>query len=173
MRKPDFCICENKGAYQLHSNCATDLRLCFRYIDSTIPLLSKFEISNIQPGYCRTWSITPNTGFLMKSLKLCVNSIESLLFNIVRTFYNRIRELLFLQSVILSLTIPTQNRNNQIRNIAMTVDKMGALFSDNYRTLPFLRNIATVLVHMCFASTKPCSGDFCLYTEHNVQWINV
>ena len=27
MRKPDFCLCENKGADQLHSNCEADLRL--------------------------------------------------------------------------------------------------------------------------------------------------
>ena len=33
MRKPAFCICENKGANQLRSNCAADLRLCFHYID--------------------------------------------------------------------------------------------------------------------------------------------
>ena len=30
MRKPDFFICENKGADQLCSNCTADLRLCFR-----------------------------------------------------------------------------------------------------------------------------------------------
>ena len=40
MRKPAFCICENKGADQLRGNREADQRLCFRYIDSTIPLLS-------------------------------------------------------------------------------------------------------------------------------------
>ena len=39
MRKPDFCICDNKGADQLCSNCTADQRLCFHYSDSTIPLL--------------------------------------------------------------------------------------------------------------------------------------
>ena len=39
MRKPDFCICENKGADQLCGNRTADQRLCFRYIDSTTPLL--------------------------------------------------------------------------------------------------------------------------------------
>ena len=29
LRKPDFCICENKGANQLCSNCTADQRLCF------------------------------------------------------------------------------------------------------------------------------------------------
>ena len=42
MRKPKFCVCENKGADQLSSNCDADQRLCFRYSDSTIPLLCKF-----------------------------------------------------------------------------------------------------------------------------------
>ena len=41
MRKPTFCICENEGAYQLRSNCEADQRLCFCYMDSIIPLLSK------------------------------------------------------------------------------------------------------------------------------------
>ena len=35
MRKPTFCICENKDADQLHGNGEADQRLCFRYIDST------------------------------------------------------------------------------------------------------------------------------------------
>ena len=45
MRKPAYCICENKGADQLRSNCAADQRLCFRYITSTIPRPPKYEIS--------------------------------------------------------------------------------------------------------------------------------
>ena len=47
MRKPDFCICENKDADQLRGNREADQRLCFRYMDSTIPLLSKSEISSL------------------------------------------------------------------------------------------------------------------------------
>ena len=39
MRKPDFCLCENKGTDHLRSNCEADQRLCFRYTDSTISLL--------------------------------------------------------------------------------------------------------------------------------------
>ena len=86
MRKPDFCICENKDADQL---------LCFRYTDSIIPLLPKSaklisvfvfatRIVNslyflnpkpssviVQPGLCRTWSETPKTGFLTSRLKSC------------------------------------------------------------------------------------------------------
>ena len=50
LRKPAFCICENKGADQLHSNCPADHGLCFRYIDTTIPLLPKSENSNLNVG---------------------------------------------------------------------------------------------------------------------------
>ena len=65
MRKPTFCICENKDADQLRGNREADQRLCFRYLDSMIPLLSKSEISSlwpssvaVQPGLCRTRSET-------------------------------------------------------------------------------------------------------------------
>ena len=75
MRKPAFCICENKDADQLRGNREADQRLCFRYIDSTtIPLLPIYEISSlkpsvaVQPGLCRTWSETPKTGFLITRL---------------------------------------------------------------------------------------------------------
>ena len=46
VRKPDFCIFENKDADQLRGNREADQRLCFRYMDSTIPLLPKSEISS-------------------------------------------------------------------------------------------------------------------------------
>ena len=48
MRKPVFCICENKGADQLRGNHAADHRLCFCYIDSIIPHFSESEI-NFKP----------------------------------------------------------------------------------------------------------------------------
>ena len=41
-----ICICENKGADQLRGNREADQRLCFRYTDSTLPLLPKSEISS-------------------------------------------------------------------------------------------------------------------------------
>ena len=46
VRKPDFCLGENKGADQLRGNREADQRLCFRYSNSTIPLLLKSEISS-------------------------------------------------------------------------------------------------------------------------------
>ena len=65
MRKQPFYICQNKDEDQLCGNREADQRLCFRYIDSTIPLLSKSEISSlkpssvaVQPGLCRTRSKT-------------------------------------------------------------------------------------------------------------------
>ena len=45
-RKPDFCLCENKGADQLRGNREADQRLCFCYTDSIFPLLLKSEISS-------------------------------------------------------------------------------------------------------------------------------
>ena len=63
MRKPAFCICENKDADQLRGNREADQHLCFRYTYSTIPLLSKSQISSlypssvvVQPGLCHTVS---------------------------------------------------------------------------------------------------------------------
>ena len=44
--KTGFCKCENKDADQLRGNREADQRLCFRYTDSTIPLLSISEISS-------------------------------------------------------------------------------------------------------------------------------
>ena len=46
MGKPTICICENKGADQLRGNRdrEADQRLCFRYMDGTLPLLLKSEI---------------------------------------------------------------------------------------------------------------------------------
>ena len=96
MRKPDFCICENKDADQLRGNHEADQRLCFRYSDSMILLLSKSKISRlepssgvVQPGLCGTWSETPKTGFLR-----------------TRLIYALLQE-------NLSLRIPTRSKMNQ------------------------------------------------------------
>ena len=75
MRKPAFCICENKDADQLRGNREADQRICFRYSDSTIPLLPESKISSlylsyvaVQPGLCQTRSETRKTGFLITRL---------------------------------------------------------------------------------------------------------
>ena len=43
MRKPDFCICENKDADQLRGYPKADQHLCFRYIDKYFILLSPVQ----------------------------------------------------------------------------------------------------------------------------------
>ena len=82
MGKPTICIGENKGADQLRGNREADQRLCFRYSNSTIPLLLKSEISRfylfsvlVQAGLCRTCSETtllvfPRGGSIMSNRKL-------------------------------------------------------------------------------------------------------
>ena len=73
-------ICENKGTDQLRGIPAADQHLCFRFVDSTIPLLPKFEISSlypssvaVQPGLCQTWSESARTCFLVTRLILTMH----------------------------------------------------------------------------------------------------
>ena len=87
MRKPAFCICENKDTDQLCGNPEADQHLCLRYTDSTIPLLPKYEISSllpscvaVQPSLCQTWLETPKTGFLTTRLK---QTLLSFLFSFI------------------------------------------------------------------------------------------
>ena len=56
VRKPAFCICENKDADQLRGNREADQRLCFRYLDSTIHILPK---SNFQASSHIQWLRSP------------------------------------------------------------------------------------------------------------------
>ena len=74
---------KKKNADQLRGNGEADQRLCFRYTDSTIPLLPKSDISSLyafsvtaQPSLCRTRSETPKTGFLRTRLILCLYRLE-------------------------------------------------------------------------------------------------
>ena len=64
VRKLAFCICENKDADQLRGSREADHRLCFPYIDSTIPLLSKYK--NCKPLAilcgCRAWFVWDLVG---------------------------------------------------------------------------------------------------------------
>ena len=50
MRKLAFCMCQNKGADQLHGYCAADQLLCFHYKGSTIPPLFKFKFPCLSPS---------------------------------------------------------------------------------------------------------------------------
>ena len=62
MRKPAFCICANKDAYQLRSNHTADQRLCFRYMGSTIWFVS--DLVGNQTGFLMTWLIYNTFGKL-------------------------------------------------------------------------------------------------------------
>ena len=64
MRKTAFCICENKDADQLRGNREADQRLCFRYTDTTIPLLSKSENFKLLAIFCgcTAWFVSDLVG---------------------------------------------------------------------------------------------------------------
>ena len=57
MRKPAFCICKNKEADQLRGNYEADQRLCFRYTDSTTPLL--YIYPKVQASSHLLWLYSP------------------------------------------------------------------------------------------------------------------
>ena len=76
MRKPAFAYAKTKTQISFAVTAKLISAFVFRYIDSTIPLLSKSEILSVllfseavQPGLCQTWSETPKTGFLRTRLK--------------------------------------------------------------------------------------------------------
>ena len=70
MRKPAYCICENKDADQLCGNRTTDQRLCFRYtiVQFLYYLNLKFQALVIFCGctaqFVSDWSETPKTGYI-------------------------------------------------------------------------------------------------------------
>ena len=57
--KPTFCICENKGANQLHSNCAADQHVCFPCII-------------VQSLYCLNPNFQSSSHLLWLSIPVCV-----------------------------------------------------------------------------------------------------
>ena len=94
MRKPAFHICENKDTDQLCGNRQADQRLCFRYIDSTIPLLLKSEKFKPPSIFCRctAWFVSDqvgnqNVGFLTTRLISICNKHSSYQF-VVQVFIN-------------------------------------------------------------------------------------
>ena len=58
VRKPAFCICENKDADQLRGNREANQRLCFRYIDSTIRNFKPLTIF----CSCTAWFVSEQVG---------------------------------------------------------------------------------------------------------------
>ena len=56
MRKPDVCLCENKGADQLCCNSTADQRLCFRY---RIVQYTQIQDSSCHLLLCRQVCVRP------------------------------------------------------------------------------------------------------------------
>ena len=89
--KTNKLLMRKKGADQLRSNCEADQRLCFRYTDSTIPLLLKSEISSlslssvlVQAGLCRTcsettWLVFPRGGSNILPLRCPLANSDTIL----------------------------------------------------------------------------------------------
>ena len=86
MRKPDFCLCENKGADQLRSNCEADQRLCVRYTDSTLSLLIKSEQASmlllglymsvcVRPGWKPRRPVFSRRGSFILNFEMMFNRI--------------------------------------------------------------------------------------------------
>ena len=89
MRKPTFCIYENKDADQLRGDREADQRLCFRYIDSMIPLLSKSKIFSllqssvaVQPGLCRNRSETRMLVFSLRVSNVIFTAVKIVVYHI-------------------------------------------------------------------------------------------
>ena len=74
MRKPAFCICENKDADQLRGYREAVQGLCFRYTDSTIPLLPK--ISNCTAQF--VWYLVGNPEDLFSHNKAHIHNSKLL-----------------------------------------------------------------------------------------------
>ena len=79
MRKPVFAYAKTKGGNQLHGNRLADQRLCFRYMNSTIPLLPKSEISSLIAIFfcCKAWFVSdlfgnPKHRFLHEAAHTCI-----------------------------------------------------------------------------------------------------
>ena len=105
MSKTAFCMCKNKGANQLRGNQEADQRLCFHYIDSTIPYLSNSKISSqypssvdVQPILWRPRSETQKKGFHTKWLILRQKAVTILLnFEHTKKIHMEINELSIFQ----------------------------------------------------------------------------
>ena len=98
MRKSAFCICENKDADQLHSNGEADQHLCFRYIDSTIPLLLKAEISShllwLYSSVCVGPDRKPRRPVFSQRGSYVVDTHQMTLASVVQCDYTNIRTML-------------------------------------------------------------------------------
>ena len=79
-----FCLCENKGADQLCSNCTADQRLCFRYMDS-IFLLHNSEISSCEPPSVTVQASLCQT--LLEIWKTCFLALQLILYRLLSVLW--------------------------------------------------------------------------------------
>ena len=136
MGKQTICICENKDADQFRGNREADQRLCFRYTDSTLPLLFKSESSRfqpasvtLQPDLCRTCSeitflVFPRGGSII--LTVFYNNNEILNFEDIFFFTSInifLREYLCLRSEVPAPRL-VNGRNCPIWNIWSELSKV-------------------------------------------------
>ena len=79
MRKPDVCLCENKGADQLRSYCESDQRLYFRYtVQFLFYLNPKFQASSLLLGLYRPICVRPGRKSQRPVFSLCGSYVSIL-----------------------------------------------------------------------------------------------
>ena len=81
MRKPDFCLCENKGADQLRSNCSADPCFCFLYTDITLsPPHSHTQIFKILAFFCdcTDWFVSDLVGNPKRLVRIAAYVLRTL-----------------------------------------------------------------------------------------------
>ena len=108
MRKSAFCICENKDADQLRGDREADQRLCFRYIDSTIPLLSKIRNLKLLATLCGctarfVWDLVGNPEYRFSHNE--ANISANVFITLTRLY------------IILRFLFSCKNNNFQLKNL--------------------------------------------------------
>ena len=99
MGKPVFATCEQQSRRSACASPQSDQHLCFRFLDSIIPLLAIPEISSFylisvlkQASLSLTWSQTQKTAFLVTRL-ISRDPIFTAAVKCIRNWYLRARML--------------------------------------------------------------------------------
>ena len=89
-------LCEKKVAEQLHGNRAADQRLSFCYIDNTIPLLPKSEISSSVAVQLAAVCVGPGRKPRRQVFsRRCSYSVTEFIFIVPRLFEEKRRDIVF------------------------------------------------------------------------------
>ena len=93
IRKPTICMCKTKGSDQLCSNCTADQRLCFSYIDSTIPFLLLSKISSLLSCLYMLLCVGPGRKLrlLLFSCECSIIMLQQLLDHVFYCFHHSLR----------------------------------------------------------------------------------